>query len=62
MSQEMEDKIRAMINIGDKQPTFVLLAGSVEAANKWEKLIHFWLKQPTMTPKLGTTPIHYVTS
>jgi transcriptional regulator with XRE-family HTH domain len=41
MSQEMEDKIRAMINIGDKQPVFVLLAGSVEAANKWEKLIHF---------------------
>jgi len=41
MSHEMEDKIRAMINIGDKQPAFVLLAGSVEAANKWEKLIHF---------------------
>ena len=41
MSQEMEDKIRAMINIGDKQPMFVLQAGSVEAANKWEKLIHF---------------------
>ena len=41
MSQEMEDKIRAMINIGDKHPMFVLLAGSVEAANKWEKLIHF---------------------
>ena len=41
MSQEMEDKIRAMVNIGDKQPAFVLLAGSVEAANKWGKLIHF---------------------
>ncbi len=41
MSNEMEDKIRAMINIGDKHPEFVLWAGSVEAANKWEKLIHF---------------------
>jgi transcriptional regulator with XRE-family HTH domain len=42
MSQEMEDKIRAMINIGDKQPMFVLLAGSVEVANKWEKLNPFF--------------------
>lgn len=41
MSNEMEDKIRAMVNIGDKNPAFVLWAGSVETANKWEKLIHF---------------------
>jgi hypothetical protein len=41
MSNDMEDKIRAMVNIGHKDPAFVSLAGSVEAANKWEKLIHF---------------------
>jgi transcriptional regulator with XRE-family HTH domain len=41
MSHEMEEKIRAMTNIGNKVPSFVLLAGSLEAANKWEKLVHF---------------------
>jgi transcriptional regulator with XRE-family HTH domain len=40
MSSEMEDKIRAMVNIGDKSPSFVVWVGSLEAANKWEKLIH----------------------
>jgi transcriptional regulator with XRE-family HTH domain len=41
MSSEMEEKFRAMTNIGDKDPSFVLWAGSLEDANKWEKLIHF---------------------
>jgi hypothetical protein len=41
MSHDMENKIRAMTNIGDKDPSFVVWAGSLDAANKWEKLIHF---------------------
>jgi transcriptional regulator with XRE-family HTH domain len=41
MSNEMEDKIRSMVNIGGKLPSFVVWAGSLEAANKWESLIHF---------------------
>jgi transcriptional regulator with XRE-family HTH domain len=41
MSDEMEAKFREVINIGDKDPSFVLSAGSLEAANKWERLIHF---------------------
>ena len=41
MSSDMEEKLRAIINIGDKSPSFVLSAGSLEAANKWEKLIQF---------------------
>lgn len=39
MSDEMEEKIRAIVNIGDKDPRFVVWAGSLEDANKWEKLI-----------------------
>ena len=41
MSFDMENKFRALVNIGDKNPEFVVWAGSLEAANKWETLIHF---------------------
>lgn len=41
MSLEMEEKIRAMVDIGDKDPQFVLWAGSIEDADKWDRLIHF---------------------
>jgi len=39
MSNDMEKKFRAIVNIGTKIPQFVVWAGSLEAANKWEKLI-----------------------
>jgi transcriptional regulator with XRE-family HTH domain len=41
LSFDMEGKFRALVNIGGKDPEFVVWAGSIEAANKWEKLIHF---------------------
>lgn len=41
MSHEMEEKIRQIVKIGDKNPSFVLWSGSLQEANKWEKLIHF---------------------
>ena len=41
MSNDMEHKIREMVNIGEKDPSFVLWAGSFEAATKWEKLIRY---------------------
>ncbi len=41
MSSDMTGKIRAIANIGEKDPSFVVWAGSLEAASKWEKLIHF---------------------
>ncbi len=40
LSQEMEERLRNIIGIGDKDPIFILLAGSLENAEKWEKLIH----------------------
>jgi hypothetical protein len=39
MSKDMEEKFRQIVNIGEKVPEFVVWAGSLEAANKWEKLI-----------------------
>lgn len=44
MSQEMEEKFRTVVNIGDRDPSFVYWAGSLEAAIKWEKLIHYLAK------------------
>ena len=38
MSTEMQDKFRSLLKIGHHFPGFVLYAGSVEAADKWEKL------------------------
>ncbi|MDB5804861.1 MAG: helix-turn-helix domain protein [Betaproteobacteria bacterium] len=41
MSLEMERKLRSLVNIGDKDPNFVLWAGSLKEAIKWERLIRF---------------------
>jgi hypothetical protein len=41
MSHEMEERIRALTNIDDMNPSFVLWAGSLEDAKKWDKLIHY---------------------
>lgn len=41
MSLDMEAKFRAIVNLGeDKFPEFVLWAGSLENAEKWDRLIH----------------------
>ncbi|GAC1376379.1 MAG: hypothetical protein NVS3B3_15170 [Aquirhabdus sp.] len=41
MSNDMEDKFRALLNIGEMDPAFIVQAGSLEDAAKWEKLIHY---------------------
>jgi transcriptional regulator with XRE-family HTH domain len=41
ISFDMEDKLRGLINIGDKDPQFILLCGSFEEAEKWDKFIHY---------------------
>lgn len=40
MSSDMEDKFRTLVNIGEMHPEFVLWAGSLEDADKWDRLIH----------------------
>lgn len=44
MSQEMEGKLAEIAKIGDRHPSFVVLAGSVRDAIKWEKLIEYQAK------------------
>lgn len=39
MSRDMEDRLRGLAKIGDRDPVFVLEAGSIENADKWQKLI-----------------------
>jgi transcriptional regulator with XRE-family HTH domain len=39
MSADMEAKIRAIVDIGDTSPLVVLWSGSLDAANKWTKVI-----------------------
>lgn len=41
MSSEMQEKLGAIANIGERHPSFVLWAGSLEQAIKWERLIHY---------------------
>ncbi|ROL78202.1 transcriptional regulator [Pseudomonas protegens] len=57
MSSEMEEKLRNLTGIGEKDPSFVLWAGSIEDANKWEGLIHFLA---TMAQEVAETG--YITS
>jgi hypothetical protein len=46
--------------IGDKDPAFVLWAGSFEAANKWEKLIHVLAEEADENAETGynTDPLN----
>lgn len=41
MSRDMEEKFRAMLNVGDIYPQFILWAGSLEDAEKWNRLISY---------------------
>jgi transcriptional regulator with XRE-family HTH domain len=52
MSREMDERIREVVNIGDRDPEFVLWSGSLEDADKWEKLILFlarWAQEDAET-------------
>lgn len=41
MSPEMDEKLRKLAKIGNMDPDFVLMAGSVTDAEKWAKLIRY---------------------
>ncbi len=41
MSQDMEGRLRKLAKIGDRDPAFVLDAGSLENADRWVKLIRY---------------------
>lgn len=56
MSSDMEKKFRGIIKIGEKSPSFVLSAGSLEAANKWEQMIHFLAEAAADRAETGYDP------
>lgn len=41
MSHDMEEKLAHIAGIGDSDPEFVLMAGSLEDAAKWERLLRY---------------------
>ncbi|MBM0105365.1 helix-turn-helix transcriptional regulator [Steroidobacter sp. S1-65] len=59
MSQEMEQRLRAIANIGDQDAAFVLTAGSLEDAAKWERLMHYLAERAAESAETGynTSPL-----
>jgi transcriptional regulator with XRE-family HTH domain len=59
MSKEMADKLRSLTQIGRLNPQFALMAGSVDAANKWDKLFHLLADYAEDSAETGynTTPL-----
>lgn len=53
MSADMERKIRDMIGVGDRNPRVVTLAGSIEAADKWEALVDFLAESAAENAETG---------
>jgi hypothetical protein len=41
MPLDVEEKFQAILKIGDNHPSFVLWAGSLDDAEKWDRMIHF---------------------
>jgi transcriptional regulator with XRE-family HTH domain len=60
MSHEMEERLRGIAKIGDRDPAFVLSAGSLQDAIKWERLIHHLAKWAEESAETGyyTPPLH----
>lgn len=54
MSSEMENRLRAMLNLGQADyPDFILLTGSKEQAKKWKKLIGFLAEEAAENDETG---------
>ncbi|SUC44833.1 Uncharacterised protein [Providencia stuartii] len=60
MSQEMEERIRKKIAIGDLNPSLILLTGSVENAIKWNRLILFIADLASENAETGYTTLPLV--
>jgi len=53
MSSEMDKKLRAIAKIDDRDPAFVLSAGSLQDAIKWERLIHYLAEMADKNAETG---------
>lgn len=53
MSPEMESKFRTITEIGDKDPNFVHLVGTLADADKWERLIRYLAELAQFSEETG---------
>ncbi|RJF58292.1 XRE family transcriptional regulator [Serratia inhibens] len=53
ISPEMENKFRAIIGIGDQDPLLVFWTGSLDNANKWERLINHLAEMAQQNAETG---------
>lgn len=60
ISFEMQEKFKQILNLGIFSPEFILLTGSIENAEKWNKLIQFIAKSVRDNAETGynTTPLY----
>lgn len=60
ISFDMQEKFRQLLALGELEPEFVLLAGSIENAQKWDKLIRFIAESVRENAETGydTTPLY----
>jgi len=59
MSFDMQEKLRALANIGDMDPMFVRWAGSVDQAQKWERLLLYLADQAHEAAETGYVTIPF---
>ncbi|WP_426136532.1 helix-turn-helix domain-containing protein [Pseudomonas sp. PWP3-1b2] len=53
LSFEMEEKLRKISGVGDRNPEFIIWSGSRENANKWERLIHSLAEMARLSDETG---------
>lgn len=53
MSFDMQERFRQMVGIGDRHPSFILWAGSIEDGDKWEKLILYLAESAAESAETG---------
>ena len=60
ISFEMQEKFKKLLNLGEFDPKFILLTGSIESAEKWNKLIQFIAETVRDNAETGynTTPLY----
>lgn len=60
ISFDMQEKFRQLLALDELEPEFVLLAGSIENAQKWDKLIRFIAESVRENAETGynTTPLY----
>lgn len=59
ISWEMENKFRKLLNIGNQSPTFIIWAGGITSAEKWQNIIYYLAESAELSSETGyiTVPL-----